>query len=36
LREWADAGALAATVTSVAEVRSLLQERKYLDEDFKN
>jgi hypothetical protein len=36
LREWAAAGSLAATVTSVAEVRSLLQERKYLDEDFKN
>ncbi|HZV06190.1 MAG TPA: hypothetical protein VE999_14020 [Gemmataceae bacterium] len=29
LREWAAAGALAATVTTVAEVRSLLEERRF-------
>lgn len=29
LREWVDAGALATTVTSVAEVRALLQEQDF-------
>lgn len=29
LREWTDAGALTAVVTSVAEVRILLQERNF-------
>ncbi|HLH16236.1 MAG TPA: hypothetical protein VKX45_03405 [Bryobacteraceae bacterium] len=29
LREWTEAGALAATVTSVAEVRALLQEQTF-------
>ena len=35
LREWAEAGALAATVTSVAEVRTLLRERNLLRAPFK-
>ena len=35
LREWTEAGALAAVVTSVAEVRCLLQQQDYFPEHFK-
>lgn len=36
LREWTEAGAVAGTVTSVAEVRALLVEHELLRGDFKN